>query len=148
MRFSHSRGTPSAPFGTNGFEEPLHRLFSAHAVSRGPPYVDVDRINDHRRVCGKRSVTIGRYPSCKRSSCNRCGQHPKLFRRPLYGSRLARDRHVTGFPEFEQFCIAGSGGHSSLRLSPIVCRFRHARFQVSPKQRLTRSDLKVPLVHF
>ena len=24
-----------------------------------------------------------------------------------FGPGLARDRHVTGFPEFEQFCIAG-----------------------------------------
>ena len=25
----------------------------------------------------------------------------------VFGPGLARDRHVTGFPEFEQFCIAG-----------------------------------------
>ena len=27
--------------------------------------------------------------------------------RPAFGPGLARDRHVTGFPEFGQFCIAG-----------------------------------------
>ena len=35
---------------------------------------------------------------------------------------------ISGFPEFEQFCIAGfPGEHSSFSLSPLRMPFRHAR---------------------
>ncbi len=35
---------------------------------------------------------------------------------------------ILGFPEFEQFCIAGfPGEHSSFPLSPLRMPFRHAR---------------------
>jgi len=38
----------------------------------------------------------------------------------VLGPGLARDRHVTGFPEFEQFCIAGfPAGTQVFRLSPM-----------------------------
>jgi hypothetical protein len=41
---------------------------------------------------------------------------------------LARDRHLKGFPEFEQFCISGfPREHSSFGLSPLRLPFRHAR---------------------
>ena len=37
-----------------------------------------------------------------------------------FGPGLARDRHVTGFPDFEQFCIAGfPAGTQVFRLSPM-----------------------------
>jgi hypothetical protein len=32
---------------------------------------------------------------------------------------LARDRHLTGFPEFEQFCIAGFPASTQSGLSPL-----------------------------
>ena len=32
---------------------------------------------------------------------------------------LARDRHLTGFPEFEQFCIAGFPASTQSSLSPL-----------------------------
>jgi hypothetical protein len=40
---------------------------------------------------------------------------PECFFRP----GLARDRHFTGFPEFEQFCIAGFPASTQLLLSPL-----------------------------
>jgi hypothetical protein len=45
-------------------------------------------------------------------------------------ARLARDCHVKGFPEFEQFCIPGfPQEHSSFVQVPCVYQFRHARFK-------------------
>jgi hypothetical protein len=40
---------------------------------------------------------------------------------------LARDCHLTGFPEFEQFCIAGFPVSTQFGLSPLRLPFRHAR---------------------
>jgi len=39
--------------------------------------------------------------------------------RPVVRPGLARDRHFTGFPEFEQFCIAGFPASTQLLLSPM-----------------------------
>jgi hypothetical protein len=39
---------------------------------------------------------------------------------------------IQGFPEFEQFCIAGfPDEHSSFSLSPLRMPFRHARARLS-----------------
>jgi hypothetical protein len=39
---------------------------------------------------------------------------------------------ISGFPDFEQFCIAGfPGEHSSFSLSPLRMPFRHARARLS-----------------
>ena len=52
---------------------------------------------------------------------------------------LARDRHFTGFPEFEQFCIAGfPGEHSSFASSPVRLPFRHARTSILSYSRSRR----------
>jgi hypothetical protein len=40
---------------------------------------------------------------------------------------LARDRHLTGFPEFEQFCTARFRVGTQFGLSPLRLPFRHAR---------------------
>jgi hypothetical protein len=41
---------------------------------------------------------------------------------------LARDRHLTGFPEFEQFYAARFRVGTQFGLSPLRLPFRHARF--------------------
>ena len=46
--------------------------------------------------------------------------------RSHYG--LARDHHLTGFPEFEQFCTARFRAGTQSGLSPLRLPFRHARF--------------------
>src|SRR5271165_2397027 len=59
------------------------------------------------------------------------------------GQGLARDRHVKGFPEFEQFCIAGFPASTQVsRLSPMRLPIppRPHGFKGSMKQRPTRSD--------
>ena len=48
-----------------------------------------------------------------------------LYTFPLPG--LARDCHVTGFPEFEQFYVAGFPARTQVWLSPLRLPFRHAR---------------------
>jgi hypothetical protein len=40
---------------------------------------------------------------------------------------LARDRHLTGFPEFEQFYTARFRVGTQFGLSPLRLPFRHAR---------------------
>jgi len=40
---------------------------------------------------------------------------------------LARDRHLTGFPEFGQFCISGFPKSTQASSSPLRLPFRHAR---------------------
>lgn len=44
---------------------------------------------------------------------------------------LARDRHLTGFPEFEQFCTARFRVGTQFGLSPLRLPFRHARIHRS-----------------
>ena len=47
-------------------------------------------------------------------------------RRERFPPGLARDRHFTGFPEFEQFCTAGfPAGTRVFSQVLCVCRFRH-----------------------
>jgi len=56
---------------------------------------------------------------------------------------LGSDRHVTGFPDFEQFYHRRfPGGHSSFRLSPMRLPIppRPHGFKHTTKCRLTRSD--------
>jgi len=54
----------------------------------------------------------------------------------VFGPGLARDCHVTGFPGFEQFCIAGFPASTQVYAQVrCVCRFRHARL-VSRQQRM------------
>jgi hypothetical protein len=65
------------------------------------------------------------------------------------GQGLARDRHVAGSPEFEQFCIAGFPASTQVsRLSPI-------RLPIPPRPRgwlihgaLTSAAKNVPTVDF
>src|SRR5208283_3546363 len=45
---------------------------------------------------------------------------------PFWG--LARDRHVTGFPEFEQFCIAGFPASTQVLL-------KSGAYAISPRPR-------------
>jgi len=45
----------------------------------------------------------------------------------LVAPGLARDCHVKGFPEFEQFCTSGFPGGTQFFLSPQRLPFRHAR---------------------
>ncbi|CAN5164840.1 hypothetical protein BH09PSE3_BH09PSE3_16410 [soil metagenome] len=52
-----------------------------------------------------RSLGAARLVSTPSATLSRCG--------------LARDRHVTGFPEFEQFCIAGFPVSTQFSLSPL-----------------------------
>jgi hypothetical protein len=62
---------------------------------------------------------------------------------PIAPAGLARDRHATGFPDFEQFYHRRfPGGHSSFRLSPVRLPIppRPHGFKDSTKRRLTRSD--------
>jgi hypothetical protein len=49
----------------------------------------------------------------------------------LLSPGLARDCHLRGFPEFEQFCIAGFPASTQVVLSPLRMPFRHARRSVS-----------------
>lgn len=44
---------------------------------------------------------------------------------------LARDRHLTGFPEFEQFYTARFRAGTQFGLSPLRLPFRHARIHRS-----------------
>jgi len=65
---------------------------------------------------------------------------PSQPERRLLRQGLARDRHVTGFPDFEQFYHRRfPGGHSSFRLSPVRLPIppRPHGFKDSTKQRLT-----------
>ena len=68
---------------------------------------------------------------------------PSQPERRLLRQSLARDRHVTGFPDFEQFYHRRfPGGHSSFRLSPVRLPIppRPHGFKDNTKRRLTRSD--------
>jgi len=49
-----------------------------------------------------------------------------LYTFPVWG--LARDRHVTGFPEFEQFCIAGFPASTQVLL-------KSGAYAISPRPR-------------
>lgn len=46
---------------------------------------------------------------------------------------LARDSHLTGFPEFEQFYAAGFPAGTQARISPVRLPFRHARIRAGLK---------------
>ena len=59
-----------------------------------------------------------------------CSESPlgaaRLVSTPSPFRGLARDCHVTGFPEFEQFCIRGFPRSTQVRLSPL-------RLPISPR---------------
>jgi hypothetical protein len=57
------------------------------------------------RASANRRVGAARLVSTPSAVLSRCG--------------LARDRHLTGFPEFEQFCIAGFPASTQFGLSPL-----------------------------
>ena len=60
--------------------------------------------------------------SLHRASANRRVGAARLVSTPspmLSRRGLARDRHFTGFPEFEQFCIAGFPASTQFGLSPL-----------------------------
>src|SRR5712692_9964715 len=47
-------------------------------------------------------------------------------------SGLARDCHLTGFPDFEQFCVPGFPARTQSTSSPLRLPFRHARVTSRP----------------
>ena len=75
---------------------------------RPPPYIGQRRLwsglSLHRALADQ-GVGAARLVSTPSATLSRCG--------------LARDRHFTGFPEFEQFCIAGFPASTQSGLSPL-----------------------------
>ena len=112
---------PSRTLRSNGFSYPATAFAAAHRFRNGVWGLDYPFTISVEDLGAARLVST---PS-----------------RPI-GLGLARDRHVTGFPDFEQFCTAGfpAGTQVSLKSDASADSATPARFQVSTNERLTRSD--------
>ena len=89
-------------------------------------------------------LSLHRTPTCRGAGAARLVSTPSPAA-PCRG--LARDRHLTGFPEFEQFCIAGfPREHSVRRLSlprlPIPPRPHRRPFNAAGERSASRSSAR------
>jgi hypothetical protein len=80
---------PSRTLRSNGFSYPATAFAAAHRFRSGVWGLDYP-------------FTVPEFGSGVRCCPSSLYTFPTVF-----GPGLARDRHVTGFPDFEQFCIAG-----------------------------------------
>ena len=110
----------------------------------------------HSRMAAR--FVVWTIPSpCPRAGFRRCPS--SLYTFPYATRGLARDRHLTGFPEFEQFCIPGfPGAHSSHVLKSVASTvpprprdrhtysggLRHGQAQAVPAPRMPVSGLVLP----
>src|SRR5258706_11479298 len=79
---------PPRTLRSNGFSYPATAFAAAHRFRNGVWGLDYP-------------FTMPGFPGVRRCPSS-------LYTFPaVLGPGLARDRHVTGFPDFEQFCIAG-----------------------------------------
>ena len=119
---------PSRALRPNGFSYPS-TAFVAPAISPQGlgSGLSLHRVPDRFRLSG--AARLVSTPSPPESGLLRQG--------------LARDRHVAGFPEFEQFCIAGFPASTqvfSLKSGAYAISPRPHGFKGSTKHRLNGSD--------